>query len=228
MKDIDEALRQTLADRRLSRGEKRALSGVLADADLGEAEAARLANRAFEIAREAVDRREDRLLLDWLEDVVKVIRCAASGGRAAARSEAYFTPGHNAAAKIAELFDRARRKADACVFTITDDQIARSIVGAHERGVAVRIVTDDEKLFDPGSDVDAFRAAGIEVRTDRSESHMHHKFAIFDDRALLTGSYNWTRSAARFNEENFIVTEDRRLLGAFAGTFEDLWRRFAP
>ncbi len=56
---------------------------------------------------------------------------------------------------------------------------------------------------------------------------MHHKFALFDGRRLVTGSYNWTRSAAEFNEENFIVTGDSQLTSAFARTFEDLWKRWA-
>jgi phosphatidylserine/phosphatidylglycerophosphate/cardiolipin synthase-like enzyme len=56
---------------------------------------------------------------------------------------------------------------------------------------------------------------------------MHHKFAIFDDSALLTGSYNWTRGAARFNNENFIVTTDRRLIHPFSQTFERLWQALA-
>ena len=44
---------------------------------------------------------------------------------------------------------------------------------------------------------------------------MHHKFAIFDQSILLTGSYNWTRSASEKNEENFIITSDPALLFRF-------------
>ena len=54
---------------------------------------------------------------------------------------------------------------------------------------------------------------------------MHHKFAIFDNKTLLTGSYNWTRSAARNNEENFIVTADRLLVQRFDSEFEQLWQK---
>ena len=112
------------------------------------------------------------------------------------------------------------------VFTITDDRLSSAILDAHRRKVKVQIISDDDKSGDRGSDIDRLSAAGIDVRIDRSESHMHHKFAIFDRSLLLTGSYNWTRSAANRNEENFIITGDRRFLDPFAKMFEDLWKRF--
>jgi phosphatidylserine/phosphatidylglycerophosphate/cardiolipin synthase-like enzyme len=48
---------------------------------------------------------------------------------------------------------------------------------------------------------------------------MHHKFAIADQDLLLTGSYNWTRSAATENDENIVVTNNPRLVRSFAGKF---------
>ena len=62
---------------------------------------------------------------------------------------------------------------------------------------------------------------------DRSEHHMHHKFAIFDKAKLLTGSYNWTRSASLHNDENFLITGDTELLKAFTRMFDKLWRNFS-
>jgi phosphatidylserine/phosphatidylglycerophosphate/cardiolipin synthase-like enzyme len=40
---------------------------------------------------------------------------------------------------------------------------------------------------------------------------------------LLNGSYNWTRGAAESNEENFVITDDKKLLAAFSSAFEELW-----
>jgi cardiolipin hydrolase len=54
---------------------------------------------------------------------------------------------------------------------------------------------------------------------------MHHKFALFDGKRLLTGSFNWTRSASEQNEENMIVTPDPVLVAAFQGRFEALWNK---
>jgi phosphatidylserine/phosphatidylglycerophosphate/cardiolipin synthase-like enzyme len=142
-------------------------------------------------------------------------------------AETHFSPGDACRLRIAQLFDRAKRSADVCVFTITDDRISGPILAAHSRGVAVRIITDDEKAGDEGSDVGRFRNSGIPVlgRADLTGAHMHHKFALFDGELLVCGSYNWTRGAAADNNENIIVTNDSRLVGPFAREFERLWER---
>jgi len=142
-------------------------------------------------------------------------------------AEAWFSPGDDCAHRIAQLIAHARKSVDIAVFTITDDRISEAILQAHRKGVELRIATDDEKAGDLGSDIPRLRAAGVPVRMDRSEFHMHHKFAIFDGEHLLTGSYNWTRGASRDNEENFLVTGDPRLVAAFARTFERLWKRLS-
>jgi mitochondrial cardiolipin hydrolase len=97
---------------------------------------------------------------------------------------------------------------------------------AHRRGVNLRVITDNDKLFDEGSDIERLSSAGIPVRVDNTEYHMHHKFAIFDGTLLLNGSYNWTRSAALYNEENYILTGDQRLIRFFAELFNTLWEKF--
>jgi len=40
---------------------------------------------------------------------------------------------------------------------------------------------------------------------------------------LLNGSYNWTRSASSFNDENLIVTSEPALVQTFTRQFEALW-----
>ena len=52
---------------------------------------------------------------------------------------------------------------------------------------------------------------------------MHHKFAIIDNRLLLTGSYNWTFSANNRNDENLLIIDDPELIEVFENQFENLW-----
>ena len=87
----------------------------------------------------------------------------------------------------------------------------------------VRIITDDEKEHDLGADISRLRNLGIPVVTDHATSHMHHKFAVTDRSALLTGSFNWTRSASEVNQENVLITTDPRLVAPFAAEFDRLW-----
>lgn len=224
--EIRERLERSLAERPLSRAERQALTADFASLERDElrGEARHL---AFELVKQRLGKIPPEELLDWLEEVVKsTIRPSAPVAHADA-SESWFSPDQDCASRIVRLLDSATKSVDICVFTITDDRITRAVLGAHQRRVAVRILTDDDKAHDLGSDIDRLREAGITARVDRSSFHMHHKFALFDGARLLTGSYNWTRGASQDNQENFIVTSDAKLVSAFNKTFAGLWERFA-
>lgn len=223
---IRNMLEQTLDDFRLSRGERSALKQILSHIKPTEHELATYRSMAFELAHDADNDADRGMLLDWLEGVVKVLSLSGGEERQVEPAESHFSPGDDCPHRIKQLLNRARNTIDICVFTITDDRVSSAILDAHRRKVKVRIISDDDKSLDRGSDIQRLSAAGIEVRIDRSEYHMHHKFAIFDGTTLLTGSYNWTRSAANSNEENFIITGDQRFIEPFAEMFEELWKRF--
>jgi len=221
--DIDSLLRDSLADYRLSRGERRALKEMLHDDEADDNDLALLRSWAFRIAKEEMIDPQSKQILEWLEGVNKTF--LPTSGAATARSYAHFSPGDDCVHAITSLFHQAKQKIDICVFTITDNRISDAIEDAHRRGVQIRVITDNDKSADRGSDIDRLGRSGIPVRTDRTDYHMHHKFAVFDGRRMLTGSYNWTRSAAQYNEENFVVTDDKSLVRAFSQAFETLWKQ---
>jgi len=230
--EIDAVLSPTLADHKLAGGERTVLLGWLAQQKPKPQECDLLRSRAFSLAKARVTDATATQVIDWLEATLRVIEGAERGafapaatGGGATKSDAFFSPGDACVVQIASLFQAAKKAADVCVFTITDDRISRAIDAAHRRGVKLRILTDNEKMFDPGSDIERFKHDGIAVKVDATTFHMHHKFAIFDGAKLLTGSYNWTRGAAENNEENFIVTNEPVLIQEFAGEFEKLWNK---
>lgn len=222
--ELGEILRRTLDDRHLSRGEKKALAEIFEELALDDRQRAVLRNLAFELARGSIADPRAGDVLEWFRDVSKLLVAPPCHTTVA---EAHFSPGDGCVRRVCGLFGAARRSADVCVFTITDDRIAEAIEAAHRRGVAVRIISDGEKAFDLGSDIEALNDAGIPVRVDNSPAHMHHKFAVFDETLLVTGSFNWTRSASTENQENIVVTSEPRLVRIFHQTFEDLWDRFS-
>jgi mitochondrial cardiolipin hydrolase len=230
--EVREALRLSIVDGQLSRLERDEFRGWLDRAAPDANKRALYQSMAFDLANEAISSKTlpHFSALDWLEKVVKLLAPAPVSALAVTAvtevTEALFTPHHDCANRIGDLFMAARRGVDVCVFTITDDRISNAILSAHRRGVKIRIVTDNDKSFDPGSDIGRFGAAGIPVRMDRTENHMHHKFAIFDGAILLSGSYNWTRSASQCNEENLLLTSEKRLVQPFRELFDRLWTQF--
>jgi phosphatidylserine/phosphatidylglycerophosphate/cardiolipin synthase-like enzyme len=222
--EFEAALAKTLADRHLSGQEKEGLARLLSAEKLDDPQRNAFRHRAFELARGALPGDDGQQVLDWLEAVLRVLY--PQSNQPPPLLEAHFSPWDNCVGRIASLLAAAHRTADLCVFTITDNRIAAEVLRAHDRGVQVRIVTDDEKVSDEGSDVERLARAGVLVRTDRSAYHMHHKFAVLDGRLVLTGSYNWTRSAADHNMENFIVSGDSRLVAAYSKAFERLWQEY--
>lgn len=58
--------------------------------------------------------------------------------------------------------------------------------------------------------------------------HMHHKFVLLDGRKLITGSFNWTVTAAQSNRENVIVTDDPELVRPYLDEFRRLWETNDP
>lgn len=223
---IDSALRTTLEDHRLSRGERHALREVIEDLSPTPALLDDIRRRAFALAREVLPEGPDGAAVDWLEGVVKLLDGLRPRQDELPLAEAFFSPGPSCLTRLRSLLEGARRDAGACIYTITDDRISRALLDAHHRGVKIRIVTDDEKVDDEGSDIRRLTHAGIPIVVDGSSALMHHKFLVVDHSIVATGSYNWTRSAADGNQENLVVSSDPRLVASFQAEFERLWTRF--
>jgi mitochondrial cardiolipin hydrolase len=173
--------------------------------------------------RQAQDEKSKRLVT-WADNLMGLL---ATRLRPNQSSRVYFTPGDACHEAVLGCLDAARSSLDICVFTITDDRIAERIRQAAKRGVCIRIITDDEKASDPGSDVYRLAAAGLEVREDFSADHMHHKFAVVDDRQVITGSFNWTRGSSN-NYENILICGDLQVVSAYRQEFDRLWSIMDP
>lgn len=219
------ALDDSLADSRLSDAERRDLIAALREANPPEDGLRQLRKQAFALARTRVEAGEAAAdLLPWLEGVMRALDQARLPA-GLSPSRAHFSPGEDCLRAILGRLRGASRSIDLCVFTISDDRITAEILAAQGRGVQLRLITDNDKAFDAGSDVRQLMARGVPTRVDRSRAHMHHKFALFDGAWLLNGSYNWTRSASELNEENLVLSQEPGLLTAFGERFEALWQR---
>ncbi len=222
--ELEQLLVDSLSDFKLDKVEKFQLK-QLAES-LAEDQLNFVRNKSFELCRPHVNSGDETAVraLIWLQRVIKSIQPDVE--KPVIASSAFFSPGDDCKNKIISLLQQARKEVDICVFTISDNDITRSILDASGRGVKVTIISDNDKANDRGSDIDLMSENGINVLLDDSPYHMHHKFALFDKRILLNGSFNWTRSASQVNEENILVTMDQQLVSTYIKQFELLKTKF--
>jgi len=224
IENIDGILHETFEDGHLSRSEKRALKALVEESSEMRL---RVRRRAFELARGFSGGHDFEVVLAWLEEVEKAL-FEVPNGSGVDKPEAWFSPHDEVHVRLIRAIDAIQTEAKLAVFTITDDRVTRALLAAHGRGVALRILSDNEKANDLGSDIERLAKAGVSVRIDRTDAHMHHKFAIFDGDLLINGSYNWTRSAAHHNQENLVLQRDAVLVSAFEDAFERGWQQGEP
>jgi phosphatidylserine/phosphatidylglycerophosphate/cardiolipin synthase-like enzyme len=140
-----------------------------------------------------------------------------------AKTEVYFSLSDNPQKEIIKNINQAEAFINIAMYIFTDREIALPLVKAHERGVKVRLYLDKDQVDYQYSQSRFLVQKGIKTRTSTNNYIMHNKFAIIDNRILLTGSYNWTFSANNRNDENLMVIDDPEIIEIFQNQFVNLW-----
>ncbi len=224
--NLENIIANSLTDFKLDQSERYEFAQLAKDLD--EDKIGFIKNKAFDLSQPHIEKggSEAIRVLKWLERLIKSIQPQKDSG--AISSSAYFSPGTSCRGKIVDLIEQARQSVEICVFTISDDRITKAILAAHKRKVKVIVISDNDKANDRGSDIYYLKEEGVDVILDQTRYHMHHKFALFDRNILLNGSFNWTRSASDYNEENILVTGDKGLVKSFSTQFDQLENSLRP
>ena len=150
-------------------------------------------------------------------------------GNAPGLLEAFFAP-DSLADRLVEFFSMAKRSLDCCFYNLSRPDVHLALVHAHDRGVRIRLVTDNSRLDDEW--VRDLRQAGIAVWSDSigpgPSGLMHNKFAVRDaadedasDDVVWTGSYNPNLGDLR--ADNVLVIPHAGLAAAYLAEFEQMW-----
>jgi len=147
--------------------------------------------------------------------------------------EVYFSPNGGAEKALVQAIDQAQHRIQAAVYFFTSRTVAKALLQAGKRGVKVSMILDgnDESEYSKGFYV---AKRGIAVRYSRglrrqgkkiSYGLMHDKFAVIDGHLVVTGSYNWTVSAERWNYENLLLIDSASLASRYEQEFNKIWSR---
>ena len=108
-------------------------------------------------------------------------------------------------------------------FLISHKEMVSELIQAKNRGVDVRIITDALNASAKYSKVRELRAAGMPVKIENYAGKMHSKTMIIDDRYLVLGSMNFSKSGESKNDENLIVLENKEAAIFYKKFFLYLW-----
>lgn len=218
MDELIDYLQRTIADEILSKEEKRTLKSMVHERLLDANQLNFLRGKVFELANAKITPTNYPFVMAWIKAATSALVPSTTS-----TTDVFFSPGDACRNTIIQRIDGAIKQLQICVFTISDDSITKSLLAAHRRKVQIKVITDNDKSLDQGSDIDQLARAGIPVKMDITSNHMHHKFMIADLHTLITGSYNWTLSAARYNHENILLTREANVIKSFASEFDKLW-----
>lgn len=135
---------------------------------------------------------------------------------------------HGSLSILMDALQEATKSLDVCMFTFSCKELGDLLIKAHRSGILVRVITDKEQSFASGSQTERLRKQGIQVRLDNSSYFMHHKFAVVDDRLLISGSLNWTLQGICGNQENIVISDMIEMVAPFSSQFEKLWELYDP
>jgi phosphatidylserine/phosphatidylglycerophosphate/cardiolipin synthase-like enzyme len=146
---------------------------------------------------------------------------------------------------LEELLSATRKQLDLALFVFSDQGLANAMANLQQQGVSIRLLADpgfanrafSEVLDLLGTKLPDHRC-GLEaanrpwkrplesVGTPRlaSGDKLHHKLAVIDHRTVVTGSFNWSPSAAHQNDETLLVIESPPLAEHFTTEINRLWK----
>jgi len=142
-------------------------------------------------------------------------------------TEVFFSPNENIAERIVREINLTTGSIDIAMYSFTSSDIAQALETAKLRGVMIRLIVDKSQLKSKSSEVAWLDRKGFVIKVmDGSVGRrgiMHNKFVIFNKKVLMTGSYNWTTNAERYNFENMLVINEINIVNRYVVEFNKLW-----
>ena len=145
---------------------------------------------------------------------------------------------------LAKQLKAAKQSLDMALFVFSAQQLTNVLREKIEQGVEIRLVADPGFASRPFSEVLDLLGVSLPDHTCKVEAgnqpldqalkgvgtprlargdKLHHKFAVIDNRKVITGSFNWSPSAAHTNDETLLVTHSPQLAKHFTREMDRLW-----
>ena len=146
---------------------------------------------------------------------------------------------------IAQHLSTAERSIDLALFVFSAQSLTDVLAQRVQSGVAIRLLADPGFASRSFSEVLDLLGVALPDRFCKLEQgnrplakalkgvgtprlargdKLHHKFAVIDNKTVITGSFNWSPSAAHTNDETLLVIHSPKLAAHFTREIDRMWR----
>lgn len=122
---------------------------------------------------------------------------------------------------LVDAIEAAQYSVDVAVLRLDLWSIRDALISAHQRGVYVRVVTDQDYVGE--DEIQDLMRTGIQVVTDNEDALMHHKFVVIDSIDVWTGSMNFTVNGAYRHNNNLVHIHSREAAEDYTREFEEMY-----
>ena len=140
--------------------------------------------------------------------------------------ENYFSPPDHITDKLVGYVNAAKNSVRFMIFTYTDARLASAMIARLNAGVVVEGVIENRDA--QYGVLPALYCANLPVKSDGNKYTMHHKVIIIDDNTVITGSFNFTVSADKANDDNILVIHSPAVASLYLQEFERVYRMGNP
>ncbi|MCL5744650.1 MAG: phospholipase D family protein, partial [Acidobacteria bacterium] len=133
--------------------------------------------------------------------------------------QVYFSHKGGCTDAVVKTLAQARTNVLVQAYSFTSAPIAKALVDAHKRGVQVQVVLDKSQRTEKYSSATFLKNNGIPTFIDAKHTIAHNKVMVIDGKAVIRGSFNFTKAAESSNAENLLVIEDADLAARYAANW---------
>jgi len=135
-------------------------------------------------------------------------------------AQVFFSPRGGAQAGLVAAIGQARKSILVQAYSFTSAPVAEALKAAHDRGVDVKAILDKSQRTERYSGMTFLVHAGIPTWIDPVHPIAHNKVMVIDGHTVVTGSFNFTRSAEERNAENLLILDSPELAAIYTKNWQ--------
>lgn len=139
--------------------------------------------------------------------------------------ENYFSTHDHPAGHVVDTIKLARKSIHFLAFSFTHEGIAESMIERSGAGVEVEGVFEKTQTAAGHSAYFKMRDMRFPVYLDGNPRNMHHKVIVVDGEIVVVGSFNFSDSADKSNDENMLIIHNRAVAAKFEEEFQKVLRQ---